>query len=136
MRGERVETTLGMGDRSLGDGTDAGAGSGEACKRWRANTCARHVTPCGTHPHFTPRSLSCIHYFLVDADDDDDNYDENCLLSCLRAPLPLVPHPAFSLLSSPHMLLLNYFKPLSRCNMTTHRLWGKKCARRCHRSFV
>jgi len=87
----------GNGRPSLGDGSDADAGGGEVCKRWRANTCARHVTPCGTHhPYFTP---STSHAFIIfsstqtttttagsgggggggDSDDDDD-YDENRLL--------------------------------------------------------
>jgi len=48
----------------------------DARGRWRAGTCARHtlpLVPCYHQPRFHPWPLSCIHYFLVDTDDDGDS---------------------------------------------------------------
>lgn len=139
------QSTLGIGDRSLGDGSDAGAGGGEKRKRWRTNTCVRHVAPCGTP--ISPPSPS--HAFIIFSSTQTTTTTTMAAAAAMATATTTmtttriasaISRTGFSSPRSspfcPSMPLLNYFKPLSRCNMTTHRLWEKKCARRCHRPFV
>lgn len=111
------------------------------------HVCATRCPVWYSPPLFHPRSLSCIHYFLVDADDDDNGWQRRRRRRRRRRQLrrepSAIPHTGSSSLRSspccpttPCTPFLNYFKPLFRCNMTTQRLWEKKCASRCHRSFV
>lgn len=97
------------------------------------NTCARHVAPCGTHhPHLT-RGPSHAFIIFSSTQTTRTTTTTTTVAAAVVTTTRTVCYPAYgflfpaflSSLYAARTPLLNYFKPLSRCNMTTHRLWEK-----------